>query len=165
MTRKIMMFGLVAAAAMAQPVYAGNAHSGPTVGNCISDGFYGNEPNMADSSAGGPAEQTFATLVGRYHEPMLTLAACMLHRALETLDDPGPHRAQIGPELEVRPLEREERLAVRGEDPAQPGDPATQDEHAVQERAARIGSAVTVRAASRRRGRLCMICSAPSTRQ
>ena len=57
MTRKIMMFGLVAAAAMAQPVYAGNAHSDPTVGNCISDGFYGNEPNMADGSAGGPSEQ------------------------------------------------------------------------------------------------------------
>ena len=57
MTRKIMMFGLVAAAAMAQPVYAGNAHSDPTVGNCISDGFYGNEPNMADvlpSQSPGP---------------------------------------------------------------------------------------------------------------
>jgi len=27
------------------------------VGECISDGLYGNEPNMADGSAGGPSEQ------------------------------------------------------------------------------------------------------------
>ena len=36
---------------------AGNAQSGATVGDCISDGLYGNEPNMADGSLGGPAEQ------------------------------------------------------------------------------------------------------------
>lgn len=28
-----------------------------SVGNCISDGLYGNEPNMADGSLGGPSEQ------------------------------------------------------------------------------------------------------------
>jgi hypothetical protein len=27
------------------------------VGDCISDGLYGNEPNMADGSMGGPSEQ------------------------------------------------------------------------------------------------------------
>ena len=31
------------------------------MGNCISDGPYGNEPNMADGSPGGPAEQTPGT--------------------------------------------------------------------------------------------------------
>lgn len=36
---------------------AGNANSGPTVGDCISDGFYGNEPNTANGAPGGPAEQ------------------------------------------------------------------------------------------------------------
>ena len=35
---------------------AGNAQSGATVGDCMSDGLYGNEPNMADGSLGGPAE-------------------------------------------------------------------------------------------------------------
>jgi hypothetical protein len=29
-----------------------------SVGDCISDGIYGNEPNMADGSLGGPSEQT-----------------------------------------------------------------------------------------------------------
>ena len=44
---------------LAFPAFAaGNAKSGPTVGNCISDIFYGNEPNMADGSLGGPAEQS-----------------------------------------------------------------------------------------------------------
>ena len=36
---------------------AGNEQSGPTVGNCISDIVYGNEPNMANGAPGGPAEQ------------------------------------------------------------------------------------------------------------
>lgn len=35
---------------------AGNENTGNTVGNCISDGVYGNEPNAADGTAGGPAE-------------------------------------------------------------------------------------------------------------
>jgi hypothetical protein len=47
------------------PVLAsGNAQSGPTVGNCISDIVYGNEPNMKDGSPGGPAEQTPGTKGG-----------------------------------------------------------------------------------------------------
>lgn len=36
---------------------AGNQQSGATVGNCISDVIYGNEPNQADGTPGGPAEQ------------------------------------------------------------------------------------------------------------
>jgi hypothetical protein len=65
MTRKIILLGIAATAAMAQPVYAGgNAHSGATVGDCISDGFYGNEPNMADGTAGGPAEQAHGANAG-----------------------------------------------------------------------------------------------------
>ena len=36
---------------------AGHSQNGFTVGDCISDFVYGNEPNMADGSLGGPAEQ------------------------------------------------------------------------------------------------------------
>jgi len=36
---------------------AGNGNNGLTVGDCISDGFYGNEPNMANGAPGGPSEQ------------------------------------------------------------------------------------------------------------
>ena len=43
---------------------AGNEHSGPTVGDCMSDVLYGNEPNMADGSPGGPAEQEPGTQAG-----------------------------------------------------------------------------------------------------
>lgn len=47
------------------PVFAaGNATSGPSVGNCISDIVYGNEPNMADGSPGGPAEQAPGSQAG-----------------------------------------------------------------------------------------------------
>jgi hypothetical protein len=45
------------AAGVGPALAAGNTQSGPTVGDCISDGLYGNEPNQADGSAGGPAEQ------------------------------------------------------------------------------------------------------------
>ena len=43
---------------------AGNAQSGPSVGNCISDIVYGNEPNMANGVPGGPAEQVPGTQAG-----------------------------------------------------------------------------------------------------
>lgn len=49
-----------AGAAMA----AGNDQSGFTVGDCISDVVYGNEPNMADGAPGGPAEQEPGTKGG-----------------------------------------------------------------------------------------------------
>ena len=43
---------------------AGNQNSGPTVGDCISDGFYGNEPHMAHGAPGGPAEQAPGSQAG-----------------------------------------------------------------------------------------------------
>lgn len=45
-------------------VAAGNEKTSLTVGNCISDVVYGNEPNMADNSPGGPAEQDPGTQAG-----------------------------------------------------------------------------------------------------
>ncbi len=53
---------VVAAASVAlfvgAPAFAaGNDRSGFTTGDCISDFFYGNEPNMANGAPGGPAEQ------------------------------------------------------------------------------------------------------------
>src|SRR4029079_10267678 len=62
MNSKLLFAALSATAAAASPVVAaGIRQSGATVGDCISDGFYGNEPNMADGSAGGPAEQAPGT--------------------------------------------------------------------------------------------------------
>jgi len=52
--------GLVA---FAVPAAAGPG-SGGTVGYCISDIVYGNQPNMADGSAGGPADQEPGTQAG-----------------------------------------------------------------------------------------------------
>jgi hypothetical protein len=43
---------------------AGNGQNGLTVGDCISDVVYGNEPNMADGRPGGPAEQAPGTKGG-----------------------------------------------------------------------------------------------------
>jgi hypothetical protein len=43
---------------------SGNEQSGPTVGDCISDVLYGNEPNMANGAPGGPAEQDPGTKGG-----------------------------------------------------------------------------------------------------
>lgn len=65
MTRKTILLGFAAATMLAAPVTAGG--SGPTdttVGNCMSDILYGNEPNMADGTAGGPAEQTPGSQAG-----------------------------------------------------------------------------------------------------
>lgn len=42
----------------------GTTKSGATVGDCISDGLYGNEPNMANGTPGGPAEQEPGTKGG-----------------------------------------------------------------------------------------------------
>ena len=63
---KKALFALTAATlCLSTPSFAsGNAQSGPTVGNCISDILYGNEPNMRDGSPGGPAEQTPGTKGG-----------------------------------------------------------------------------------------------------
>ena len=43
---------------------SGNTQTQATVGNCISDGMYGNEPNMANGALGGPAEQAPGTQAG-----------------------------------------------------------------------------------------------------
>ena len=43
---------------------AGNGQSGFTVGDCISDVVYGNEPNMANNAPGGPAEQVPGSQAG-----------------------------------------------------------------------------------------------------
>jgi hypothetical protein len=43
---------------------SGNDESGFTVGDCMSDGLYGNEPNMANNAPGGPAEQEPGTQAG-----------------------------------------------------------------------------------------------------
>jgi len=66
---KKALIGLMAAAfvtgSFATPSFAsGNAQSGPTVGNCMSDILYGNEPNMRNGAPGGPAEQTPGTKGG-----------------------------------------------------------------------------------------------------
>ena len=57
MTSKYILLGFAAATMMAAPVSAsGNEQSGLTVGNCMSDILYGNEPNVIVGT-GGPAEQ------------------------------------------------------------------------------------------------------------
>jgi hypothetical protein len=57
-----MLAALIVAVAPAQA--AGNGQSGPTVGECMSDAFYGNEPNMANGAPGGPAEQAPGSQAG-----------------------------------------------------------------------------------------------------
>ena len=52
---------LAAAIAMACAAPASAQVLPDSVGDCISDGLYGNEPNMADGSNGGPSEQTPGT--------------------------------------------------------------------------------------------------------
>ena len=55
------LFVLAACAAVAAPsvvaAQSGGGRNKDTVGYCISDVFYGNEPNQADGSPGGPSEQ------------------------------------------------------------------------------------------------------------
>lgn len=58
----LSVIALVVVVAGAQA--AGNQQSGETVGDCMSDVLYGNEPNMADGSVGGPAEQEPGTKAG-----------------------------------------------------------------------------------------------------
>lgn len=46
------------------PVSAGAQSNDGNVGNCMSDMLYGNEPNMADGTPGGPEEQEPGTQAG-----------------------------------------------------------------------------------------------------
>ena len=65
MRKYIAAFALTASTFTAGPALAsGNSTSGPTVGNCISDILYGNEPNIIGGS-GGPAEQLPGTKGGQ----------------------------------------------------------------------------------------------------
>jgi hypothetical protein len=58
MNKLLPFAALIGAIMMSESAFAaGNAQSGPTVGDCMSDILYGNEPNMADGAPGGPAEQ------------------------------------------------------------------------------------------------------------
>jgi hypothetical protein len=65
---KKLLVGAVAvlsiAGSGASALAAGNAQSGQTTGDCVSDIFYGNEPNMANGAPGGPAEQEPGTQAG-----------------------------------------------------------------------------------------------------
>jgi hypothetical protein len=45
-------------------VLAAGPENGTTVGDCMSDILYGNEPNMANGAFGGPAEQEPGTQAG-----------------------------------------------------------------------------------------------------
>jgi hypothetical protein len=59
-TASLVMAGVAVLPTMA----AGHSQNGPTVGDCISDGFYGNEPNMASGAPGGPSEQAPGSQAG-----------------------------------------------------------------------------------------------------
>lgn len=62
MTYKTILLGFTAALMMAVPTsVSGNEL---TVGNCISDIVYGNEPNMANGAPGGPEEQVPGSQAG-----------------------------------------------------------------------------------------------------
>ena len=67
--RKTLIGGVAVLAMALTPAAswaAGNNQNGPTVGDCISDGFYGNEPNIVGPFApGGPAEQPPGSKGGR----------------------------------------------------------------------------------------------------
>lgn len=64
MNRK-SLFQLVLASGLALlPVSAGAQRNDASVGNCMSDILYGNEPNMADGTSGGPEEQEPGTQAG-----------------------------------------------------------------------------------------------------
>jgi hypothetical protein len=48
----------------ASSLAAGHSQNGFTVGDCISDGLYGNEPNSTTNPPGGPSEQEPGTKGG-----------------------------------------------------------------------------------------------------
>lgn len=63
-TLYVTVAAALAVCASAPAVGSGNAQTSNTVGNCISDGFYGNEPNIEPFAPGGPAEQEPGTKGG-----------------------------------------------------------------------------------------------------
>ena len=58
--RRFAMATLLAATLIAAPATADRG----VVGECIADGWYGNEPNMANGADGGPQEQAPGTQAG-----------------------------------------------------------------------------------------------------
>ncbi len=58
---KYVFMAAAFAVACAAPASAQVYHS---VGDCMSDGLYGNQPNMADGTPGGPSEQTPGSQAG-----------------------------------------------------------------------------------------------------
>jgi hypothetical protein len=64
MNSKLIFAALLVASSASSPLFAAPQTDRFTVGDCISDGFYGNEPNMADGSLGGPSEQEPGTKGG-----------------------------------------------------------------------------------------------------
>ena len=66
MTLKNALRTAAAALILGVPAATATAQSEGTVGDCISDGFYGNEPNLVDPFApGGPEEQQPGSVAGR----------------------------------------------------------------------------------------------------
>ena len=61
--KKLLVLAAIAALSSSPAAAAGNGENA-SVGDCISDGIYGNEPNMADGSSGGPAEQVHGSQAG-----------------------------------------------------------------------------------------------------
>ncbi len=55
---------VAAAAVLALPATTATAQSEGTVGDCMSDFIYGNEPNMANGAPGGPEEQAPGSQAG-----------------------------------------------------------------------------------------------------
>ena len=63
MTRKSVLFATLI---LLTPASVATAQEMPTVGDCISDGLFGNEPNIEGPFApGGPSEQEPGTIGGR----------------------------------------------------------------------------------------------------
>ncbi|MEO8631895.1 MAG: hypothetical protein ABI466_00945 [Chloroflexota bacterium] len=62
LTAGLVLVSLAGSGTMA--LASGNDRSGFTVGDCMSDVLYGNEPNMANGAPGGPAEQAPGTQAG-----------------------------------------------------------------------------------------------------
>ena len=66
MKSRLFIAAILGAAIASSPALGARGQNGLTVGDCISDGFYGNEPNVIDPfSAGGPSEQEPGTVGGR----------------------------------------------------------------------------------------------------
>ena len=62
--KKLVVLAALGALCSVPASAAGNGNSGFTVGDCMSDGLYGNEPNMTNGAGGGPAEQEPGTQAG-----------------------------------------------------------------------------------------------------